>query len=1161
MTEIPLLLISQQEADEHQLKALLTQLDSSYQLKRLTPSNLTAAQLADYEIYVVASQRLVAAIAPKVAPAPVIFLTDNTELGTAALEAGAADYLERSQLSAPLLEKSLRLTLACAQAKRWQQELLKKQRLAKLDECAGVQSFEPYIESAKQQLQTFQQSVASSSLSEKFLAEVFEQLTDCLEELQVQNEELLATHWLVQENQRYQDLFEFAPDGYLVTDRKGIIQEANSAAATLLNMRQQFLIGKPLLVYIASAARQTYERRLMQTQQFQEWDLCLQPREGQPFPASVRISAIFNAQNELVGWRWLIRDITERKQAEAALQQQTEILQTIFDHIPVMIARFDASGRIELINRELERTLGWSLAEWQQQDLLAECYPDPEYRQQVGKHMQEATHQWQDLKTRVRDGRVIDTSWRNVRLSDGTGIGIGQDISKRKRDEEQLRARLALETALAETSKLLATREVVDLNEVLALLADAVEANRVFLLRLHQGTKADVAHEWCDSESQSIAERFQNLEMTQFRWWLDQLERNQNVAIADVEAMPAAAQVEKEILKSIKVCALIAAPIFDTSGQLWGSIGFHLTRQGGRQWSAEDAQLLRAVGDTIYSYCLRVQTQNQLRASETLYAEIFNHSAEPFILLKVLPNNEFVYETVNPAYTRLTGIAQQEIVGQTLTQAWPPALAALFTRRCCECLAAGEAINFEDVFDTPRGRRTSYTSLVPLRDSMGQITQIFGSARDITEEKQAIAEQIRLTQYQRLLASLVVKIRQSWSLGEILQTAVDEVQKTLQVERVVFVRLLSDKAGTVTHEAVLPPFGAIRGQDLMINDCLQAVKENYQQGTVPSCADVLNAEFAAASRDLLERYQVRAYITVPILLKQPIQEHDPQASPALADEPTVWGLLVVHQCSGPRAWTGDETDLLMQLAMQLTIALEQAQLQEQETRQRQELGRSNAALEEFAYVASHDLQAPLQTIASYAKLLERRYHNRLDAKAIRYIDYIVSGAQRMQTQIKDLLQYARVSSYKQPFAPTDLNEVLEQAIANLSLLIDQHQASIAVSELPTVMADCSQLVQLFQNLLSNAIKYHSENLPVIRVESTRQANRWIITVSDNGIGIDPKYFERIFQVFQRLHTQEEYSGNGIGLAICKKIVEYHGGEIWVYSSVGQGSRFSIAFPN
>lgn len=225
-----------------------------------------------------------------------------------------------------------------------------------------------------------------------------------------------------------------------------------------------------------------------------------------------------------------------------------------------------------------------------------------------------------------------------------------------------------------------------------------------------------------------------------------------------------------------------------------------------------------------------------------------------------------------------------------------------------------------------------------------------------------------------------------------------------------------------------------------------------------------------------------------------------------------------------------------------------------------ELERSNAELEQFAYVASHDLQEPLRTITSYSQLLERRYKGKLDGDALEFIDYVVDGAKRMQELINDLLVYSRVGTRGQEFEPVEMEAVYNRVLANLQVAIEEHRAKISHDPLPKVMADGLQLVQLMQNLIGNAIKFHGEAPPKVHVSAQVQNQEALFCVSDEGIGFEPQYAERIFQVFQRLHSKRSYPGTGIGLAICKKIVERHGGRIWVDSQLGKGAKFYFTLP-
>ncbi|MGO8796534.1 MAG: sensor histidine kinase [Candidatus Sulfotelmatobacter sp.] len=229
-------------------------------------------------------------------------------------------------------------------------------------------------------------------------------------------------------------------------------------------------------------------------------------------------------------------------------------------------------------------------------------------------------------------------------------------------------------------------------------------------------------------------------------------------------------------------------------------------------------------------------------------------------------------------------------------------------------------------------------------------------------------------------------------------------------------------------------------------------------------------------------------------------------------------------------------------------------------RQSEELKRSNAELEQFAYVASHDLQEPLRMVASYMQLFAERYQGQLDAKADKYIGYAVDGARRMQALINDLLSLSRINSRGAKFTAADCEEVMGRVLHDLHASIRSSNALVECKGLPSVMADEQQLAQLFQNLVGNALKFRGAETPHIRLTATQEHGFWLFSVQDNGIGIAPEHADKIFILFQRLHSRHQYDGTGIGLAICKKIVERHGGRIWVESEPGRGSTFKFTLP-
>jgi signal transduction histidine kinase len=280
--------------------------------------------------------------------------------------------------------------------------------------------------------------------------------------------------------------------------------------------------------------------------------------------------------------------------------------------------------------------------------------------------------------------------------------------------------------------------------------------------------------------------------------------------------------------------------------------------------------------------------------------------------------------------------------------------------------------------------------------------------------------------------------------------------------------------------------------------------------------------------------------------------------PLLADGKT-FGAITIYSRQ-PDSFFEDEVSLLMELANDIAHGVMTLRLRAAHARAEEEVRRSNSDLQQFAYAASHDLQEPLRGIAGFARLLERRYKGKFDRKADEFIDYIIDDVKRMQALINDLLEYSRIEARGKVFKAVNCSVALEEAFYNLRSVIEETAADITYDLLPTVMADAPQLKRLFQNLIGNAIKFKGEERPRLHISAERRENDWVFSVKDNGIGFDVQFADRIFVVFQRLHARQDYPGTGIGLAICKRIVEHHGGHIWAESELGKGSTFYFTIP-
>ena len=384
------------------------------------------------------------------------------------------------------------------------------------------------------------------------------------------------------------------------------------------------------------------------------------------------------------------------------------------------------------------------------------------------------------------------------------------------------------------------------------------------------------------------------------------------------------------------------------------------------------------------------------------------------------------------------------------------------------------------------------------RDEAGKVLGVFAAARDVTQRKKA-EESLRLTE-QRLNLGLQFAEMGVWDLDLIHDTA----WRSLQHDRI------------FGYESAPAQWG----REIATRHLLPEDREGFAQAFEQAFR---SGEFFVECRVIRPDQSI----------------HWIQAQ----------GKVIGYEAGRPARMLGTVSDITRQ--RQASEALETLS---------RALERSNTELEQFAYVASHDLQEPLRMVVGYVQLLERRLADKLDTDTREFMAFAVDGATRMQVMIDDILAYSRVTTKAQPLARVDSAAALQQALDRLASRIKESAAEVDVQPLPTVMADRLQLVQLFQNLISNSIKFCKDRAPRIRVEAVRQAGRWRFSVTDNGIGIAPEYRAQLFVIFKRLHTQREYPGSGIGLAICKRIIERHGGEIGIDSAAGGGAVFWFTFP-
>ncbi|QLK25521.2 ATP-binding protein [Natrinema zhouii] len=418
---------------------------------------------------------------------------------------------------------------------------------------------------------------------------------------------------------------------------------------------------------------------------------------------------------------------------------------------------------------------------------------------------------------------------------------------------------------------------------------------------------------------------------------------------------------------------------------------------------------------------------------------------------------------------------------------------------------------------------------------------IAGIGRDISGRRARERELEQRAQQQQVVADLGQLALETDDIDELMRDATRRVAAVLDNE---YCKVLDLDEGS---NDLLLRQGVGWDEGLVGNATVSAVETDSQAAYTlandhPIVVEDLTTESRFSGPELLRSHDVRSGISTII---------------GPADNP--WGILGTHDTDS-KSFTDEDVTFVQSVANVLAEAIERQQYQAELEALIVDLEESNERLEQFAYAASHDLQEPLRMVSSYLTLIERRYGDELDEDGHEFLAYAVDGADRMREMIEGLLEYSRVETRGDPFEPVDLEAVLADVRQNLQLKIEAHETEITTGELPHVEGDAGQLRQVFQNLVSNAIEYSGEGPARVHVSAERNGTEWTVSVTDNGIGIEPADQERIFEVFQRLHSREKYDGTGIGLALCERIIERHGGEIWVDSEPGAGSTFSVTLP-
>jgi PAS domain S-box-containing protein len=630
-------------------------------------------------------------------------------------------------------------------------------------------------------------------------------------------------------------------------------------------------------------------------------------------------------------------------------------------------------------------------------------------------------------------------------------------------------------------------------------------------------------HEWCLDAGDSQIAQLQGIPADAFGYYGDQLKKRQNVVISRLEDLPAEAEGERQWSTQHGFRPLLFVPMVSRRA-LFGAVGFYGAVEEVRAWPESLVTLLEFAASILTAAIVRKRNEEALeqlqqRRTDELVAErrrtearlreaelrvsSFVENTEDLVTV-VNPRGELTY--VNQACRTIFGLEPEEALGRVAFEFIHPDDRAATQQAFTSWLEQKvESASFENRQVALDGsvRDTLWTIMLRY-DADGQPESVWSIARDITGRKQIEREAQQRT-------------RQLFSFLEEIPAGVF-VLDAEQGKPFYANRYAVDLLGRGVDPAATPDTLA---QVYQAN--VAGTDEPYPQERMP-LVRALSGERSAVEDMELQREGRRVSL---------------------------------HVAGAPIPGPGGEVAFAAAVFLDVTAQREAEQALQASL---DDLERSNQELEQFAYVASHDLQEPLRMVASYTQLLAERYQGQLDDKADKYIGYAVDGARRMQGLINDLLALSRVGTQGKPPAPTDCAAVVAEVLEGLDRAVQESGARVTVEALPLVLADRAQLGQVFQNLIGNAIKFCGDGAPEIAISAAAEGAGWAISVADRGLGIDPRHFERIFVIFQRLHGRGEHPGSGIGLAIVKKIVERHGGKIRVESSAGSGARFTFTLP-
>ena len=978
-----------------------------------------------------------------------------------------------------------------------------------------------------------------------------------------------AEETIRQSEEKLRLTFEAMGDAITVSDLNGNVLDVNELAYRKAgySSKEEF-IGKNGFDLISPEDRDRITKTIVQALKeglsSVTMECMLHPIKGDDYQAEVTISVIRDAAGNATGFINASRDITERKRTEEALLQSEEKLSRMFASMRDAIVLTDTTGTIVEVNDATVSMHGFSSREEiigrNGIELVAESdrkkVAEAAIKQSKGEIQEGIAEHHMLLRA---DGTEFESESSRAILKDSAGnttgfISVERDISERRQAEEAVR----------ESEERLK-----------AFIDNAPDA--IYVMDMN-GT------------------------------FMDGNKKTEELVGYAKEELAGMNFYEAGLLPEEYALQALGSLQQSQSGQATAPTEFELIRKdGSRVWVEVRSIPVSRKGEVEVLGIARDITERKraaeaLEDSESRFRELFENMSSAVAVYEVKnKGKDFIFRDLNSAGERISKLKKYEVLGKNLVEMFPNIKKGGIYQTMQRVWKSGKPEYIPPTFykdDRISGWRENYVYKLPtgevvavyddvterlraeeaIRESEEKLRTMFDSTNDafiITDLETNVIDvneaTLRTFRYTR---EDIIGIKGTELIDpEDLEQTVESMSKALETGQPpdsMELTILTGDGGRLETDFSIAPLHDSSGNTTGFVAVARDITEHKRaEQALRESEEKLRTMFDSTSDGILVTDQALSIIETN---EAAVRMLGFDSKEALVGQSAISYLSaealtadaeggdgkaqIEFSVSQLRDSSGNTTGFIG-VARDVT---ERKKAEAQMKRMLEDLERSNAELEQFAYIASHDLQEPLRMISSYTQLIGRRYKDKLDADGEEFIEYAVDGATRMQDRIQALLTYSRVGTRGKEFEPTDCDTVLEEALSNLQVAIKKSGSVISHDPLPTITADNIQMVQLFQNLIENGIKFHDEKQPEVHVSAKEQEDGWLFSVRDNGIGIDPEYSDRIFLIFKRLHAKGEYAGTGVGLALCKKIVERHGGRIWVESEPGKGATFYFTTP-